>query len=372
MKPRVLVVAGDAGGAAAVAPVAKLLKADNRVDVRSAVYRQAAEVWERNGLGCEKLSEQLDDKALFELGADADVLLLGTSVNGVNYERRLGALFSDRSVAVLDFWSNVAPRFRAENGQLALPHRICVMDEAVRDLMIEEGFDSVCLTVTGQPAFDRLAEVKSALLPEEREFIRNKYAANGGAYLVLFASQPLAEFYARPELRDHHPGYDQSTVLRKLLIGLDRLIDQRSLSISLLVRPHPRENPKTLAWVSEHIGPTRVFVSSDEDGIKGALSADLVCGMNTVMLAEACFVGCRVISIQPGLTGRDMLPTNDLGLSQLVRTGAELNHALEVNLLTPASLNNVLFQSAIKYIDGRAGRRVADEVYRLLSVRKAQ
>lgn len=372
MKSKVLVVAGDAGGAAAVAPVVKLLKADDRVELRSAVYRQAVEVWGRNGLECEKLSDQLNDKDLFGLGAAADVLLLGTSVNGVDYERRLGAFFPDRSVAVLDFWSNYAPRFRMENGQLAQPRRICVMDESVREPMMKEGFHSACLTVTGQPAFDRLSEVKNAFSSEERAFIRNKYEVKEPGYLVFFASQPLAEFYALPELRGRYPGYDQSTVLKKLLLGLDHLSDQRSLSISLLVRPHPRENPDTLAWVREHLGPTRVFVSRDEDGLTGALAADLVCGMNTVMLAEACFVGCRVISIQPGLTGQDTLPTNDLGLSLLVRTDAELNRALEVNLLSPSSLNNVLFQSAIKYIDGKAGRRVADEVYRLLSVRKAQ
>ena len=44
------------------------------------------------------------------------------------------------------------------------------------------------------------------------------------------------------------------------------------------------------------------------------LSADLTAGMDSMVLVEACLLGCFSLSIQPGLTKKDHLITNILGI----------------------------------------------------------
>ena len=372
MKPEVLVVCGDAGGAAAVAPVAELLIREGRVNLRSAVYRQAAELWARRGLPHQTLAAGLSDGDLAALAGSADALLLGTSVNGEDYERRLGALFPARAVAVLDFWSNYAPRFRSAAGVLEPPAVVCVMDESARSGMAAEGFEAARVVVTGQPAFDALAGLRRAFGENERKSLRATLGVVEGERLVVFASQPLAEFYAQPELRARHPGYDQGTALRLLIAALEELAPEIRRNIVLLVRPHPREEPGSLAWAARSTETLRVRVDGSGDSRTCLLAADLVCGMTSVILVEACHLGCPTLSLQPGLAGPDPLPTNSAGLSRLVRTAAELRETLRDFLCAgPARAEQKTRQAGLS-TDGEASRRVADMIYWLLNQRKAR
>ena len=371
MKPDVLAVCGDAGGAAAVAPVVELLVREGRVNLRSAVYRQAAELWSRRGLPHQTLSAGLSDGELSDLAGSAGALLLGTSVNGLDYERRLGALFPARAVAVLDFWSNYAPRFRSPAGFLEPPEVVCVMDAQARAEMVAEGFDAARLAVTGQPAFDALAGLRQAFGEQERQALRAALGVAAGETLVVFASQPLAEFYAQPELRARHPGYDQGTALRLLIAALEDLAPEIRRNIVLLVRPHPREEPGSLAWAARSTGALRVRIDGSGDSRAGLLAADLVCGMTSVLLVEACHLGCLTLSLQPGLVGPDLLPTNRTGLSRLVRAAGEMRGALLDFLCDEPARAEQRKRLAGLAADGGASRRVADMIYWRLNQRKA-
>lgn len=369
-KPEVLVVCGDAGGAAAVVPVVRRLIGDGRVAVRSAVYRQAKDVWARHALPFLELPEAMGDADLAGLAEGADVLLLGTSVNGVDYERKLTALARDRSVAVLDFWSNYTQRFAGPGGGLLQPARTCIMDEQARQDMRLEGFDTARLVVTGQPAFDDLAGLRSSLGHGAIAAARDAAGARPGEWLVVFASQPLAELYARPEMQARHPGYDQRGVLRLLVQELEKLAAAEQRGIVLQVRPHPREDASALDWVDAHRGWLRAAVSRGFDGRLSALASDLVCGMTSVMLVETCYLGCLTLSVQPGLKGPDALPTNRLGWSRLVREAGELPLALRELLMDGPARAAQRERMGSARADGGAAGRVAEVVYQLAEKRK--
>jgi hypothetical protein len=59
------------------------------------------------------------------------------------------------------------------------------------------------------------------------------------------------------------------------------------------------------------------------------MTSDLVIGMTTVLLVEACYLGCHVVSLQSGLKQPDILPTNRIGLSRAVYHEDEAREALE-------------------------------------------
>ena len=331
----VLALASDPGAASALAPVLARLRFQGW-PVRALAYRQAGPTWASRGLAYEEVAEDLDSAAAANLLGQGRtrLLLAGTAFNGVRLEQRFVAAARQTgvpSLVLLDFWSNYRARFADESGQLApLPDRIAVMDDWAREEMMAEGFEPGRLVVTGQPAFDELVVVRGRAQPVGRTAFRQGLGISDKEGLVLFASQPLAELYGEDKTDLLHPGYTQRTVLNSTLAALERIAGRRHEGITLLVRPHPREQAETFAGYQGQV--VRMMVSREGDRHEAALAADLVVGMSTVLLVEACLLGCVVLSLQPGLCQTDSVPTNRWGASQAVYREEEIEPALETLL----------------------------------------
>jgi hypothetical protein len=359
--PAVLAVAGDPGGANAVGPVVlELLAAGRRV--RALAYRQACEVWKRLGVPFEKLPEVADVDGVRRRFREAwpDLLLTGTSCNGIDLEKAFLAAARDcgaPSLAVLDFWSNYRARFADEHGALScLPDRIAVMDEWARGEMIAAGFDARRLAVTGQPAFDALAAFRARATPAYREAVRGGLGVGPGERLVLFASQPLARLYGEDPADPRFLGYTEHTVLEALVRALDGIGRCRAEPITLLIRPHPRERAEDLV---RHRGrATRVVVDDRGDGRDAALAADVVAGMTTVLLYEACLMRCVVVSLQPGLRSEDSLPTNRRGASRAVYREDEIEGVVESLLVDREARAEAIARASGMAVDAGAAGRV--------------
>ena len=182
-RPLIVAVCGDAGGASAMAPVLVELMRARRVSVHAFAYLQSRETWARAQIPFRALTEDLDTLDLFDaVGlADAQLLLVGTSVNAQDYERKLIACARELdvpSLALLDFWSNYRERFDDDTGALRyLSDSIAVMDERAREEMCALGFDAARLVVTGQPAFDGLQGIRMQFDSARRRKIREDLAA---------------------------------------------------------------------------------------------------------------------------------------------------------------------------------------------------
>jgi hypothetical protein len=341
-QPVIMVIAGDAGGASAVAPVVRLLRGGERYRVVALAYLQARAIWEQRAIFFEPLDETVtpDRVSLLLERSGARLLLTGTSANGVDLEKQFVVAARQMkipSLAVLDLWSNYRLRFAAQDGTLAfLPDRIAVMDEQARDEMSADGFDPAMLTITGQPAFDGLAELRERFGPRERETTRATVGVAPDEFLVLFASQPVADFYGPNLASDGHPGFTEQTVLGAVVPALERIAGRTNRKLALLIRPHPREDVAGLLhWTR---GDLHIVVSSQGDAREVALASDLVTGMSTILLMEACLLGCVVLSLQPGLKSADPLPTNRQGLSRAVY------HETDVE----ANLYSLLFDEGVR------------------------
>jgi hypothetical protein len=336
-EPVVVAVCGDAGGANAVAPVLEALRADGRLAVEALAYGQAESLWAKRALSFTALSPETTPSDISALLRRPDVVLLitGTSANGVDLEKRFIAAARDcglPSLAVLDFWSNYRARFSDGDTLLrCVPDRIAVMDAWARDEMIAVGFDSSRLIVTGQPAFDDIATWRSGFAPARRAGIRASLGVGPSGLLVVFASQPLSRLYGTERTSPRHPGYDEHLVLGAVTHALDRIASRAARDVVLAIRPHPSESPDAFASVrSESV---RTIVSREGEARDLIISADLVVGMTTALLVEACYLGCVTVSLQPDLRQPDVLPTNRLGLSRGVYRYDEIEPVLEQMLL---------------------------------------
>jgi hypothetical protein len=338
-KQTIVTVCGDAGGASAVAPVIRALRSAG-YSVPALAYAEARTLWREKDIEFQELVDAttVDDAAAFLKRLDAGLVLLGTSMNGIDLEKRFlkaARRLGMPTLAVLDFWSNYLPRFADEQGRLGeLPDVIAVMDDQACADMERQGFPRERLIVTGQPAFDELAVLGKAATPRQRAATREVLGIGADERLVVFASQPVTAMYGADASSPGYLGYTEHTVLALVSRCLERIACRTGQKLVLWVRPHPRENPSELQPSAGN--RVRAVVSSQGDSRELALAADLVTGMTSAFLVEACLLGCPVLSLQPELRGTDPLPTNRMGWSRPVYHEEDMEPALQSLLLDDA------------------------------------
>lgn len=311
--PLVAAVAGDPGGANALTPVLRALEAEGRVRLNVYAYAEAVDSMARAGVQAHTLtgppSTELLDDALAQGGAAG--LLAATSVNERNWERpfvRRARTLGVPALALLDFWTNYRARFVDRDGTVTAPDVVAVMDQRAADGLRTLGLPST-IVVTGQPAHDELAALRASMTGERRRRLRWQAGVEPGDVLVLFASQPFCAL--RGTIEDM--GYDEERVLALVVPALESVARATGKRLTLVIRPHPREAAD--AHARRTSASIRVVVSREGDGRDWAMAADLVIGMCTALLVEACYLGASVLSVQPGLCLPDPVPTNAAGLS---------------------------------------------------------
>jgi UDP-N-acetylglucosamine 2-epimerase len=238
------------------------------------------------------------------------------------------------------------------------------MDSLARDQMVDEGFPLGRLRITGQPAFDNLAHFQSQFTDSRRSQLRARLEVADEDLLVVFVSQPLAEFYGSDPSHPSHPGYDERKVLQLLIETLERLSTETTSKIALAIRPHPRESAEGFVGVSSQ--QIQIVLAREENAHELVLSADLVTGMSSALLIEACYLGCVTVSVQPGLRSRDVLPTNASDVSRAVYRPADLPPVLRQFLMGSGIRDAVRKRLKTFQNDGRATQRVIDLAFELL------
>lgn len=357
----VWVIAGDAGGANALWPIFTPLR-ERRMALQLSGYAQAPGLWQDRGETVRELSPGTSvveaETMLQESGAA--LLLTGTSLNGVNLERRfiLGARrIGLPSLALLDYWSNYAPRFSSNGTDLdCLPDRIAIMDTQARDEMRAAEFPEALLTVTGQPLFDDLARDREAVTPESRAVTRQALGVQEGERLVLFVSQPLREVYGA-EGAPGWLGYDEFDVVPPVLAALERVVVEHPLRLVLL--PHPREfRGRCAAWLEGD--PWASLAPAGADSRELVRAADLVVGMNSMLLMESALLGTATMSVQPGLRDADHLPVSRVGIVPRVERVETLEGTLRGLLREGPVREEHLARLAAQPHPGGAASRVAE------------
>lgn len=354
---RIFCVAGDPGGANALNPVLALLA--DRYQLQFAAYRQALEIWQRAGWEIADLgaSPTLDEAKVMLRETAPALLLTATSVNGIDWERYLLQAARELgipSVSLLDFWSNYSRRFSLQSALDSLPQQLCVMDQRACDEMIAEGFPADVLQITGQPALDACA------VPLASGQLSAAHALwPAGCTRILFVSQPLSALHGGQEGCRAALGFDEQSVLALVFAVLSQL-QQQGHAIAARVLPHPRESAQDFLAAGYPLAQgfdAKVLVQA----------ADIVIGMNSMLLLEAAAAGCVVISVQPDLRTADSLATNQSGATLPVYHAAQLLPVLSSLLDDPAHYAQQQALARQSAGDGQAAARVALCVERLIA-----
>ncbi|MDO8493071.1 MAG: polysialyltransferase family glycosyltransferase [bacterium] len=313
----IILSASDPGGANTLLPLIEQLSKEFKLHF--ILGGASRELFTKAGIDFvdgDKLGEVELQKIITDL--HPDIFVAGSSF-GYTIDKRILELVKGKTktIYILDFWSNYWQRFSSLKVKdfKYLPDVICVMDDFASKEMIKDGFVQEMIRVTGNPHFDSFIE---SISPELRE--KNR---------ILFISQP----YSDTENVATNFGYTEFDVLDDLLEILEDHNDYK-----LIIRPHPKEEQGKFNEVIK----SRKNISLDDDttDVRTSISrADLIIGMNSMVLLQAGLAGKDVISYQPGLKdGTDVLVSNKMGMSRLVTDSEELRQILG-NYFTGSGVN---------------------------------
>ncbi|OVE80403.1 hypothetical protein BVY02_00235 [bacterium J17] len=208
--------------------------------------------------------------------------------------------------------------------------KVCVLSEHVKKLMLAAGRSDEEIIVSGNPAFDRLAD------PALKAAAEKKRSERGwtNKKVVLFASQitPKAPTLPR-EISEH-------------LFSLS----QKQDDLHVVIRPHPNEELNF-----DNIPPTAT-ISGKEDPLPELLhSVDLVMTMTSTVGFEAVLIGKPLIALEMGIQSQ-FAPYSEMELAIGVNNLADLEQAIfkatESTLVDPSTLPEL----------GRAAESVAEVI----------
>lgn len=222
--------------------------------------------------------------------------------------------------------------------------KICVLSDGVKERLVRAGCSEADIYVTGNPAFDVLAERRDSF--DRRAWRANRGWAEGDK-VILWASQP------EPKV---HP-FNGTAGFPELPRIVDRVLQDALLSHPdwrLVFRAHPSENH---VWGEL---PDRVEVSSRNDDLAALLlGVDCVLTMSSTIGLEAALVGTPVVQLQCSIFSRD-LPLADMQFAIEAPTLMQLDSALNL------ALEGSTVQNESTLYCGGAAKRVASVIQGLL------
>jgi hypothetical protein len=183
-------------------------------------------------------------------------------------------------------------------GRSGYADRVCVLNEAVRRMFVERGRSSEEIVVTGNPAFDSLADPATA---ERGRTLRTRRGWDDGRTNILWAStvEPARHPFTGETGDPSLPRRVEAT-LRRLVADDDRL--------RLIVRYHPSEQ-------IDFVPNERVDFSPSAEPLSEVLHAvDLVVVTASTVGLEAWLAGKPVISLDLSVITADA-PYSRMGIS---------------------------------------------------------
>ncbi len=335
-----LLFSRDPGGANTIIPLVAPL---NRLGYTVNLYGKeiALKIYSDSGLSGRDIMSEIDNissasVAEFLREASPDIVVTGTSAEDFTekFLWKAGGELGIPSLAILDNWMNYGIRFspytptdsssyERHRSCPFLPSRIAVMDEHARNESISDGLPADRIVVSGQPYFERIFGMAND--PEARSRLSAAHDINDDDFVVIFASQPIANDYGPAGDRW---GYTEQTILSHLLAALETMAGKIQQRLVLIIRPHPRESREALDKISGGSGKVHSLFDDESDPWALMKRADLVCGMWSMFLIESVILGRPTLSIQIGLNRENPFIFDRRNILKSIRTERELRDRL--------------------------------------------
>ena len=328
----VLMFARDPGGANVILPVYDKMSEKYHILIYAKEF--ALKRFRDAGVPVKDLTEEcaggsFPEIAAFLERARPEILITGTSLDDFT-ERYLWKAAKElgiKSFAILDQWMNLGIRFSNCDYSLEeeyqrnhihpyLPDRICVMDLLAKEWLHRDGIEESRIEVTGQPHFDTV----------QSKFNQAQSIYDTDRWNVVYVSEPIIQDYDHYDEKSVYWGYNEKTIFQFLYKSLERIAVMCSCKIRVIIRPHPREDPKNWSDEIKTLDKNSVSVECNtvNDSFSVIKSAHLICGMSSMFLLESIICGIPTLSIQIGLQRENPFMLDTIGCCKSVLSEEEL------------------------------------------------
>jgi len=264
------------------------------------------------------------------------VVVVGTSENPHTHaftlleEARSGGA---ASVGIVDARMNADRRFRgASRDPLRYaPDWLLVPDIPTSRAFVGLGYPERRVIVCGHPHYDHVRGVRASLAEQGREVLRRRvFPGVGSRRVVVFATEGSIRVAGPADLDAYTlRGAGSSAgrseiVLEEFLRAVGTLEGRPYLALRL----HPKD---TAEDYQPYLGSFDM-VSSGSSPLELLYAADLVVGLTSMLLVEACLLERPALSIVPREAEKAWLVTVEMGVTPCVTTRSETTPAISAIL----------------------------------------
>ncbi len=239
-------------------------------------------------------------------------------------------------VALLDTWWFYRKRFERTFGrgepESSWPDHICAIDEKTKSDLQQLGYPPEAITVTGAPNLEKTLQLTRGASRRGKS-LRRRLGIDPTTPCVVFFSEPTQESRRYSPVRTKHAAGDpdepsgldcQPLDMAKLVLASMEQARRSNQRVTMMVKPHPAEDPNALhRWVAS-VKSRRVDVifCPDADRVELFALGDAFFGLTSISLLEAALTGKPVVSVQvgkhqspAGLGSDDCCVSNHVGAS---------------------------------------------------------
>ena len=297
---KILIVAGDPGGANFILPAVSKLLENNMLNCYFFAYAEAAKIFlslENYDIKKNHFFENKGEIESFLRDESIDLVFTATSVNDFKWEikcvdvaKKLGIT----SISCIDFWNNYDLRFKVEHAsQLTAPSIITVIDDKMMAQVKALPFSNSKIVNIGSPAYEFLA--KKYTFKREQDHSQTAHKT----WKIMFVSQHVSNYFRNQKDDENFLGYTENTVLRDIFEASKQLADSKNIQVEIKVLRHTKRLDE-LDLDSIRL-PVNVSISvlSNDERYNMLSETDLVIGMYSNFLIEASMLGAKVCLYQP-------------------------------------------------------------------------
>lgn len=260
-----------------------------------------------------------------------DCVFTATSNN--SYEHNIRLLSKEkgiRTIAFIDHWTNYLERFRFNNITL-FPDEIWVINDIAKKEAIKAGLPEDKIFISGNPYYEK---IKKFVPKVDKESFLREHGIPLDKKIIMFISDDLRESFPKNSNNKCALGFDEFTVLSDVLNSLCEIYNKGLidfLKYLFLIKIHPRGkiNKFDSLIKNRKYKFLNIKVRKKIDPLTITYYSDYVLGMFSNMVIEALLMGKKVLRVQTGQIGENLLKFDELNCKLIKKRENLLNYLIK-------------------------------------------
>lgn len=256
-----------------------------------------------------------------------------TATSNSNYEHNIRLLSKEkriRTIAFIDHWTSYLKRFTFNNKTL-FPDEIWVINDVAKKEAIKAGLPEEKIFISGNPYYEKIRK----FIPKvDKECFLKSHDIPVDKKIIMFISENLRKSFPKAAKGKCILGFDEFTVLSDILKSFFQIHNKNLIDFSkylFLIKIHPREKMDKFDLLIENkkYNFLNIEVRKKIDPLTITYYSDYILGMFSNMVIEALLMGEKVLRVQTGQIGEDILKFDEVNCELVIKGEKLLNDLIK-------------------------------------------